>query len=217
MIFSKQNLPPGFYVYLYLRKNGTPYYCGKGYGNRAYTHSKGEKFRTPKDNSRILIVACNLTELWSLALERKIIRWYGRKDVNYSTDKDYGSLHPTGILHNKTDGGEGVSGFVRSAESNLKNSKAAKGKVPWNKGLKGAYKQSAESNAKRSATLEGRESPNKGNFGELNPFYGKKHTDPKKCGVQNVGKEPWNKGLKGAQVAWNKGLKLKPTCIPTSR
>jgi len=203
MIFSKQNLPPGFYVYLYLRKNGTPYYCGKGYGNRTYTHGKSEKFRTPKDNSRILIVACNLTELWSLALERKIIRWYGRKDIDYSTDKDYGSLHPKGILHNKTDGGEGVSGFVRSVESNLKNSKAAKGKVPWNKGLKGAYKQSAESNAKRSATLKGCKSPNKGNFGELNPFYGKKHNNPKKCGVQNIGREPWNK-------------KIKSTCIPTS-
>lgn len=216
MIFSKQNLPPGFYVYLYLRKNGTPYYCGKGYGNRAYTHGKSEKFRTPKDNSRILIVACNLTELWSLALERKIIRWYGRKDIDYSTDKDYRSFHPKGSLHNKTDGGEGVSGFVRSVESNLKNSKAAKGKVPWNKGLKGAYKQSAESNAKRSATLKGCKSPNKGKFGKLNPFYGKKHMDAKKCGAQNVGKEPWNKGLKGAQVAWNKGLKLKPTCILTS-
>ena len=138
-----------------------------------------------------------------MALERKIIRWYGRKDIDYSTDKDYGSLHPKGILYNKTDGGEGVSGFVRSVESNLKNSKAAKGKVPWNKGLKGAYKQSAESNAKRSATLKGCKSPNKGNFGELNPFYGKKHNNPKKCGVQNIGREPWNK-------------KIKSTCIPTS-
>ena len=200
MIFSRQNLPPGFYVYLYLRKDGTPYYCGKGYGNRAYTHGKGEKFRTPNDNSRIVIVAHSLTELWALALERKLIKWYGRKDIDHSLDID---PRPAGILHNKTDGGDGVSGFVRSEESNLKNSKAAKGKVPWNKGLKGAYKQSAESNAKRSAALKGCESPNKGKFGELNPFHGKKHTDPKKCGAQNVGREPWNK-------------KIKSTCIPTS-
>jgi predicted GIY-YIG superfamily endonuclease len=203
MIFSKQNLPTGFYVYLYIRKDGTPYYCGKGYGNRAYTHGKGEKFRTPKDNSRVVIVAHDLTEMWALGLERKLIKWYGRKDIDYSTDEDYGLLHPKGILHNKTDGGEGVSGFIRSKESNLKNSVAAKGKVPWNKGKKGLQKMSVESNAARSTKLKGRESPNKGNYGELNPFHGKKHTDPKKCGIKNIGREPWNK-------------KIKSTCIPAS-
>jgi hypothetical protein len=31
--------------------------------------------------------------------------------------------------------------------------------------------------------------------GASNHFYGKKHTNPKKCGVQNLGKTPWNKGL----------------------
>ena len=119
MIFSKQNLPPGFYVYLYIRKDGTPYYCGKGFGNRAYTHGKGEKFRTPKDNSRIVIVAYNLTELWALALERRIIKWYGRKDIDYSLDID---PRPAGILHNKTDGGDGVSGWIPSMKHRQQSS-----------------------------------------------------------------------------------------------
>ena len=33
------------------------------------------------------------------------------------------------------------------------------------------------------------------NSGINNHFYGKKHADPEKCGVQNIGKTPWNKGL----------------------
>ena len=31
--------------------------------------------------------------------------------------------------------------------------------------------------------------------GVKNHFYGKKHKDPLKCGLQNLGKTPWNKGI----------------------
>ena len=193
MLFSKQNLPSGFYVYLYLRKDNTPYYCGKGHGNRAFAHGKNERVKTPKDNTKIVIVYYELTELWAFALERKIIKWYGRKDIDYSIDKDYGILHPRGILQNLTDGGDGATGSIRSIEFKLKISKSTKGRIPWNKGLKGVQKQSVESNAKRSLALKGCAPHNVGKFGELNSFYGKHHTDPKKCGIQNIGKRPWNK------------------------
>jgi hypothetical protein len=104
-----------YYVYAYIRakdspiaKAGTPYYIGKGCGKRAYVkHKNGTT--TPSDKSKIVILESNLTEIGALALERRMIAWWGKKN-----DK-------TGILHNKSDGGEGTSGFSYKRSDETKN------------------------------------------------------------------------------------------------
>jgi hypothetical protein len=136
---------PEFYVYAYLRADGSPYYIGKGKGNRAWKRKKGD-IKPPKDFSRIIICESNLTEIGALALERRLIRWYGRKD------------NGTGILRNLTDGGDGVSGFI--FDENIK--KKMSERVSGHKNPMYGKKLSLQTKQKISRKMSGKNHPNYG-------------------------------------------------------
>ena len=113
-----------YYVYAYLRKSdNTPYYIGKGKGSRIVDRHPG--ISIPKDPTKVVFIEQHLTNIGACAIERRLIRWYGRKDLN------------TGILLNRTSGGDGGKGGSRkgrvlSIRCRQKLSEAGKKRVQTN-------------------------------------------------------------------------------------
>lgn len=95
--------PYRFYTYAYLREDKTPYYIGKGVKSRLYAKNHGKIPIPSKD--RIIFLKKNLTEDEAFKHEKYMIAVFGRKDLG------------NGILLNRTDGGEGVTGNRHSKKS----------------------------------------------------------------------------------------------------
>lgn len=130
-----------FYTYMWLRADGTPYYVGKGNRDRALTNHGRRVTRKPKDPMRILIQDFPSEEDAFLA-ERFLIALYGRKDLG------------TGILHNRTDGGEGAAGRRDSETTRLRKSFSNRGKHQFWLGKKVPY--TSRPHAKGGAHLKGK-------------------------------------------------------------
>jgi len=187
-----------YYTYAYLREDGTPYYVGKGKGDRAY-RKVGKPCATPKDKSKIIYLKTNLTEEQSFNHERYMIFILGRKDLG------------TGILLNKSDGGEGASGCIPSEETRRKKSAKMKGENNPLYGKRGkdspryGKKHTQETKDKIRKSLQGNviseetrikiSEKNKLNrLGEKNPFYGRKHSEETRQKMKEAAKRRKEKG-----------------------
>ena len=91
-----------FYVYMYLREDGSPYYIGKGCGDRWCNHNHNVEV-PPED--RVKFPVKNVPEVWAYFMEMDLIDKYGRLDDG------------TGILENRTDGGgQSTTGYFRECK-----------------------------------------------------------------------------------------------------
>lgn len=156
-----------FYIYIYKHPDTLiPFYVGKGKGDRAYYHLKCCPSDTNKHKvntiKKILnagkepvieFYRTNLTEQEAFDLEIRLIKSIGRKDLK------------TGPLCNKTDGGDGGSGY--------KPTKEVLDKI------------------KRNYTREWREKASKRCSGENNGFYGRTLTDEHKQKLAE-GRKMWS-------------------------
>jgi hypothetical protein len=103
-----------YYTYAWLREDRTPYYVGKGIGNRAYRpHRRGDSYISAPSRDRVIFLKKNLTEFDAYKHENYIISILGIKEDG-------------GILINMSYGGEGSSGrkpseycIRRTKESNM--------------------------------------------------------------------------------------------------
>jgi hypothetical protein len=110
-----------YYVYVWLRANDseiapkyTPYYVGKGSGKRAF-EKYGRTVPAPRDSNCVAFVEEGLTEERAFELESYCIKLYGRVNTG------------TGILRNRTDGGDGPSDMIMSEETRRKMSEQRRG------------------------------------------------------------------------------------------
>jgi hypothetical protein len=95
-----------FYTYLWLRDDGTPYYVGKGRGERGFTNV-GHRVRYP--GKKFTIIQEWPSENDAFEAEKFLISYYGRLDLG------------TGCLANLTAGGSG--GATRCGYTNTERQK----------------------------------------------------------------------------------------------
>lgn len=156
------NGPSIYYVYI-LRHPDTmdPLYVGKGKRDRVYdhfnsktkrTHLKNKLAKVERETTRPVMIeffAVNVNEQLAFEVEQGLILQYGRRDIG------------TGTLYNQTDGGDGASGAIRSAETRARMAEAGRRMDPAKRvHVSAAFKhKSQEHLAKIGAARKGQSVP----------------------------------------------------------
>jgi len=193
--------PNRFYTYAYLREDGTPYYIGKGKGRRAY--SKNHSVFVPPEE-RILFLKKNLLEEDAYQHEAYMISVFGRKDLG------------TGILHNKTNGGDGTKGMlltetqrneISQRQLGEKNHFFGKKHTPeTRKRMSKAQTGEKHSMFGRKHRTESREQISNSIKGENHPLYGKGHSEETKIKMRENFKKVYKITYKDGTYEIIKGM-----------
>jgi len=100
-----------FYVYVHRRvTDNSVFYVGKGHANRAWAkNSRNQHWQNivSKHGYIVEIVKYGMQEWWAMEFEIELIAQYGRQ-----------------TLCNRTDGGDGFSGFIPTAENRINMGRA---------------------------------------------------------------------------------------------
>jgi hypothetical protein len=172
-----------YYTYAYLREDGTPYYIGKGKERRAFLRHNGFY---PPSKERILFLKTNLTEEQAFNHEIYMIFVFGRKDLG------------TGILHNKTNGGDGCSGKIMT-EQDIQNRRKGRLGKPLSESHKRKIAEANKGTPKTMTEKRRQSDIEKGLRARGKPKQKHSEETRKKISKATQGRIPWNKGLKGAQ------------------
>lgn len=171
-----------FYVYIYSKPDGTPFYVGKGCGKRYIKHLNDAKSNRHSDSYNIRTIRKllsmgespiiekvieNIDEELAFFIEEALISKYGRKDLG------------TGILVNQTAGGDGI----RQVSKEVLKKQTAKF-IKWSKEervVDSEYRSKISEGLKQHyidnpVTDEKKQHLSKLFKGSGNPFYGKTHT-----------------------------------------
>jgi hypothetical protein len=225
---NKLKVRKQFYIYAHCRPDGEPFYVGySGNPQRCYEFTARRRnqyyvrvvAKYGKENILIYTRNC-VSEQQAHEHEIWMIAWCRVQGFR---------------LTNLTDGGEGASGWKHTTEAKEKNRQAHLGKQN-SLGYKHTKEAIAKIKEKASRSREPcsevtKEKIRQANIGKPSGMLGKKHTkktiakmkerarnrSPMSEGTKEKirqtlkGNIPWNKGKKGLQTAWNKGLKFADT------